>query len=53
MKKYTVYGTYERIPFIRLSGKWLKEYGFEIGDKFNLVYENGKLILTRINKEKN
>ena len=28
------------VPFVRLSGKWLKEIGFEIGSNFKLTINN-------------
>ena len=39
----------ERVPSISLSGKWLKEYGFEPGDKIQVVSnEDGKLTVTKV-----
>lgn len=39
------------VPFIRLSGKWLEELGFNVGSNFMLVKENNKLTLSLINSE--
>lgn len=42
----------ENVPCITLSGRWLKEYGFEPGDKVQVVSEeNGKLTITKIAPE--
>lgn len=32
-------------PFIRLSGKSLKQSGFQIGGKFTVEYKEGEIIL--------
>ncbi len=37
---------YKPTPAIRLSGQWLKEIGFNIGDPVLVKCENGKLIIT-------
>ena len=37
--------------FIRLTGKWLEEKGFNKGDKFRLFYDNGILVLIKVDKE--
>lgn len=33
-------------PWIRLSGRWLEEAGFEISAKIRVVVEQGKLVIT-------
>ena len=47
MKIYTVTEINGK-PAIRITGKWLKEKGFDIGDKFEAVYENNMLMLIKI-----
>lgn len=37
---------YKPTPAIRITGQWLKEVGFNIGDKILVKCENGKLIIT-------
>lgn len=37
---------YRATPAIRLSGQWLKNLGFDIGDKILVKCENGRLIIT-------
>lgn len=37
---------YKPTPAIRISGKWLKTVGFDIGDKILVKCENGRLIIT-------
>ena len=34
-------------PKITISGKWLQELGFEIGDKINVQTINNQLIITK------
>ncbi len=50
-KNYKVSYTLNDRPFIRLSGKWLKDYGFNIGNSFKLV--SGKNFLLLIKNAKN
>lgn len=36
-----------RVPFVRLSGRWLEAFGFKEGSKFSAVgIEGGLLVLT-------
>ena len=38
-----------RIPSVTLAGLWLKEYGFEPGDKISVERtDDGKLIVTKV-----
>ena len=38
-----------QIPSVTLAGLWLKEYGFQPGDKISVeLDENGRLIITKI-----
>ena len=39
------------VPFIRLSGAWMQDHGFNIGSQFSLSTEGGKITLTPINLE--
>lgn len=48
-KIYTV-SSLNNKPFIRLTGKWLEEKGFNKSDKFRLFYDNGILVLIKIDK---
>ena len=41
---------YKATPTIILKGQWLKEMGFEIGDYITVSCEDGKLIITRMQK---
>ncbi len=38
---------YKSTPTIMLKGQWLKEWGFEIGDKVGVKCEEGKLIIIK------
>jgi len=35
------------VPFIRLSGKWLAEAGFQIGDSVTVEVNGGNLVIRR------
>ncbi len=38
---------YEAVPAIRLKGKWLQEYGFDLNTHISVNCEEGKLIITK------
>jgi len=38
------------VPYIRISGLWLKEAGFPIGGKFKATVNDGLLILEAVKK---
>ena len=43
------YDYQKRIPSVTLAGMWLKEYGFEPGDRISVEQaEDGKVILTKV-----
>ena len=42
--RYTAY------PKIQMEGKWLETLGFHIGDRLNVEYEEGRIILTPVVK---
>ena len=46
-KIYTV-SSYDDNPMIRLTGKWLVNYGFNIGDKLEFVEGKNMIILTKM-----
>lgn len=33
-------------PMVMMKGKWLQEYGFEVGQKYHVQCDKGKLTLT-------
>lgn len=37
---------YEKVPMLRLQGKWLRELGFEVGAAINVECKNEKLIIS-------
>ncbi|ELY1992620.1 SymE family type I addiction module toxin [Flavobacterium psychrophilum] len=39
-------------PKITLSGDWIKQAGFEIGEQIQIEVQNNKLILTKYNHKK-
>ena len=49
-KTYTVCELSNK-PIIRITGKWLIENGFDIGDKLELFNDNGILILIKMDND--
>ena len=48
MKVYESSGyQYKRTPSIVLKGKWLSEFGFDIGEPIEVKCEAGRLIITK------
>ena len=49
-RTYTVYYSTSdaKIPWIKITGKWLKEYGFDVGDKLQVLECKNMLILTKL-----
>ncbi len=51
VRNMTVYYQYprwdkrEQVPTIRLKGNWLKEIGFDVGDKIEVEGEEGRLVI--------
>lgn len=37
---------HDRVPFLRVSGRWLEQCGFAIGTRYYVTMADGKLILT-------
>lgn len=40
------YEDYPPVPWIRLSGRWLNEAGFDISGKVRVEVEKGRLVIT-------
>ena len=38
-----------KVPFIRLSGKWLEAAGFHVGDIVNVEHCHDRLIIKKVN----
>ncbi|NIK08942.1 toxic protein SymE [Xanthomonas arboricola] len=38
--------SHQRIPTLRLRGRWLEQLGFTIGSKLNIRMRNGELVVT-------
>jgi len=41
----------EASPMIRISNKFLSDAGFEIGNKIEIYYQRGKIIINKINNQ--
>jgi toxic protein SymE len=37
---------HDRVPFLRVSGRWLEQCGFAIGARYYITVAQGKLMLT-------
>jgi len=37
---------HDRVPFLRVSGRWLEQCGFAIGTRYYVTVSQGKLMLT-------
>jgi hypothetical protein len=37
---------HDRVPFLRVSGRWLEQCGFAIGARYYVTVAHGKLMLT-------
>jgi len=42
---------YTAYPKIQMEGKWLEALGFNVGDRLNVEYEEGRIIITPIAEE--
>ena len=55
-RKLTVYGMsgyqYKETPTIMMKGQWLRDSGFEIGNKYRVSCGKGIIILTAEESEK-
>lgn len=47
-----VYGmsdhNYKDVPTVMMKGKWLQDFGFDIGMKYHVECEEGKLVLSAV-----
>lgn len=41
----------KKVPYIRLSGQWLNDYGFRIGDEYRIIVTPDSIILKAKRKE--
>ena len=52
---YRASGSYRRqqtvVPFIRMSGLWLQQLGFDRGDRIEVTAERERLVLTVVRDE--
>ncbi len=37
----------EYVPSVRVAGKWLRQFGFSLGDEVVLVATEGKILITK------
>jgi hypothetical protein len=47
----SLYYDNKRVPMIRISGNWLAQSGFEIGDKIQIEVKPGSLLINLIMPE--
>lgn len=51
IRTYTVSSIYvgdENRPFIKITGKWLSNFGFDIGSKFKVYESNNMLLIVKM-----
>lgn len=41
---------YKMVPWVNLSGCWLEEAGFEIGDAIAIIVDKNKLVIKKARK---
>jgi hypothetical protein len=41
------WGDQYHVPFIRLSGKWIEDAGFQIGDTFEITIHKSRLTISK------
>ena len=46
---YRSWSNFQPIPFLPIQGVFLKELGFELGNKVKVEYNLGKIIITKLN----
>lgn len=47
LKVYGMSGNkYNETPTIMMKGKWLENFGFKVGQEYNVDCQNGKLIIS-------
>lgn len=51
MGVYYTYGTYHSMPLIRLQGKWLRDAGFQIGDRVRVEVLPEQIIIRKAGDE--
>ena len=40
------------VPYIRISGKYLEQFGFSIGNGFNVTFTDDKIVLQSVFQKK-
>ena len=48
-KVYYLYQGKQFIPFIKISGKYLKSYDLNIGDSIELTLSKGEIVIHKLN----
>lgn len=42
---------HDRVPFLRVSGRWLEQCGFAIGKRYYVTVTQGKMMLTLVDPD--
>ena len=50
-KVYYLFQGKKFVPLIKISGKYLSRYGLEIGDKLEITFSQGEILIHKLNKE--
>ena len=48
-KVYYLSYPHQRVPMIRISGKYLVQYGIEVGDDIKVEYSKDQIVITKLN----
>ena len=48
-KVYYLYQDKQFVPYIKISGKYLKSYDLNIGDSIELTLSNGEIVIHKLN----
>jgi len=46
---YRSWSNFQPVPFIPIQGIFLKQFGFELGNRIKVKYEPEKIIITKFN----
>ena len=46
-RTYKVHSLFDGTPIVKLTGKWLKDKGFNVGEQLQLIEGKNMIILTK------
>ena len=51
-KVYYLRYPHQKVPMIRISGKYLVQYGIEVGDDIKVEYSKDQIVITKLKNER-